>query len=341
MATAPLTWSILGTGNIARQFATGVRASRRCRLGAVGSRDGAKAAEFAKAHGIPVAHASYEAAIADPTCDAVYVSLPNTLHHEWTIKALKAGKHVLCEKPLATSLAQAQEMFDVAKQTGRVLIEGFMYRTHPMTHEIVRQIDAGAIGDVRLIRASFCFKVGKPSGNIRFEPGLAGGVLMDVGCYCVSFARLYAKAEPTTIHVQHHRHESGVDDLVVGTLGFASGVLATFSCGMVAHADNTSSVCGSEGYVEIPVPWKPPAAGAQYTIGRSTPPKMDAPPGGVTVPPRQTFTVDAGGDLYGNEADAFAAAVAGEAPPFFDEADSLGNQRVLDEMRRIISVGSA
>ncbi len=334
-----LTWAILGTGNIARQFATGVNASARNQLIAVGSRSMEKSQSFAQSHNIPAAYPSYESAIADPSVQAVYISLPNTLHHEWTLKALKAGKHVLCEKPLATNLADAQEMFAVARQAGRILIEAFMYRTHPLTHAVRAAIASGAIGQVRLIRTSFCFKVAKTQGNIRFDPALAGGVIMDVGCYCISFARLFAGAEPSAIHAIHHRHESGVDDLAAGTLAFPNGVLATFSCGMSAHADNTASICGSEGYIEIPIPWKPPASGATYTIGRSIPPKMDNPTT-PAPPPRQSHTITTPGDLYGHEADAFAAAVLDGAAPFMSEADSLGNQAALNEIRRqIVMVG--
>jgi predicted dehydrogenase len=336
-ATDRLAWGVLGTGNIARQFAVGVNASRRGRLAAVGSRDGGKAGAFAAAHQIPAAHGSYEALIADPAVEAVYVSLPNNLHHEWTVKALRAGKHVLCEKPFALDVGQAQEMFDVARREGRVLMEAFMYRTHPLTHAVQREVAGGAIGRVRLIRASFCFKVTKWQDNIRFNPALHGGVIMDVGCYCINFARLYAGEEPSAVHVVHHRHETGVDDLAAGTLVFPGGVIATFSCGMTAHADNTSSICGTEGYIEIPVPWKPPASGATYTVGRSTPPKMENT-GTPAVPPRQTRTVTVDGDLYGLEADAFAASVFDGAAPAVNERDTLGNQRVLDEVRRQIGV---
>jgi predicted dehydrogenase len=330
-----LSWAILGTGNIARQFAVGVNASKRGRLVAVGSRTAEAARTFATTHHIPIAHGAYEDAINDAAVHAVYISLPNTLHHEWTIKALRAGKHVLCEKPFATSLTQAQEMFAVARQQGKVLMEAFMYRTHPLTHAIGREIAGGSIGQVRLIRSSFCFKVSRTENNIRFNPKLAGGVIMDVGCYCINFSRLYANAEPTAVHVVHHRHETGVDDLAAGTLTFPNGVLATFSCGMTAHADNTSSICGTEGYIEIPIPWKPPASGSTYTIGRSTPPKMESP-GMPVPPPRQTKTSTVDGDLYGLEADAFAATVLDGAPPAVSEQDTLGNQKVLDEVRRQI-----
>ena len=330
-----LSWGILGTGNIARQFATGVNASRRSRPVTVGSRDRDKAAAFARTHGIARA-ADYEAVLADPDVDAVYVSLPNNMHHEWTIKALRAGKHVLCEKPFATNIAEAQEMFDVARRQGRVLIEAFMYRAHPLTHAVAQAVDSGAIGEVRLIRTSFCFKVGKWQGNIRFDPSLAGGVLMDVGCYCTSFARLFAKSEPDRIHVVHHRHESGVEDVVAGTLAFPNGVLASFTAGMTLHADNSAYLCGSEGYLEIPIPWKPPAKGATFTIARSMTPKMEDP-NVKFPPPRETRTVNVDGELYGMEADAFAAAALDGEAPFVTPEDTLGNQKVLDELRRQIA----
>ncbi|MDB5322834.1 MAG: Oxidoreductase [Phycisphaerales bacterium] len=332
-----LAWGILGTGNIARQFAAGVNASRRGRLVAVGSRTSDKAQAFGQTHHIPTAYGTYQQLLDDPTVQAVYNSLPNNLHHEWTIKALRAGKHVLCEKPFAINLAQAIEMFDVAQRHGKVLVEAFMYRAHPLTHAIQQTVNSGAIGEVRLIRTSFCFKVSQWQANIRFNPALAGGVLMDVGCYCVSFSRLFAGAEPSQIHVIHHRHESGVDDIAAGTLVFPSGAIASFTCGMSVHADNTASICGSEGYIEIPIPWKPPASGATYTIARSTPPKMENPT--IKSPsPRETCTITVDGDLYGLEADAFAASVFDNAPPFVSREDTLGNQRVMDELRRQIEL---
>lgn len=333
-----LAWGILGTGNIARQFTAGVSASRRGQLVAVASRDSAKAAIFAKAHSIPASYGAYQALLNDPSVQAVYVSLPNSMHHEWTIKALVAGKHVLCEKPFAMNIDQAIEMFDVAQRCGKVLMEAFMYRTHPLTHAVIAAVDSGAIGEVRLIRTSFCFKVGKTAGNIRFDPTLAGGVIMDVGCYCVSFARLFAREEPEHVHLVHHRHESGVDDIAAGTLLFPSGAIASFTCGMSVHADNTASICGSEGYIEIPVPWKPPASGSTFTIARSTPPKMDHPTGKPVPPPRDTRTITVDGDLYGLEADAFAAAVLDNAPLPVSMQDTLGNQRVLDELGRQMGV---
>ena len=330
-----LGWGILGTGNIARQFATGVNAARRGRLVAVGSRTDEKARAFGQTHHIPTSYGSYQQLLDDPTVTAVYNSLPNNLHHEWTIKALRAGKHVLCEKPFAVNLAEAQEMFDVAKREGKLLMEAFMYRTHPLTHAVQQAVASGAIGDVRLIRTSFCFKVSKWQGNIRFDPKLAGGVIMDVGCYCVNFSRLFAGAEPSQIHVVHHRHESGIDDIAAGTLVFPNNVIASFTCGMSLHADNTASICGTEGYIEIPIPWKPPAAGATFTIARSTPPKMENPTT-KSPPPRETRTITVDNDLYALEADAFAATVFDGVAPPVSRDDTLGNQRVIDELRHQI-----
>lgn len=337
--TSPLRWGILSTGNIARQFAAGITESQRTILTAVASRSRAAADAFAAQHHIPIAHGSYEELISNPNIDAIYNSLPNSLHHEWTLKALRAGKHVLCEKPLAVTLDQAQEMFAVARQQGRVLIEAFMYRAHPLTHAVSTEIHTGAIGQVRLIRASFVFRTMKRDGNIRFDASLAGGALMDIGCYCISFSRLHAGVAPTEIHAVGHIHESGVDDWSAGLMKFPNGVLATFTCGMSVQADNTASICGTDGFIETAVPWKPPAVDASYVIGHSIPPKQDVGASAAPVaPPRQHKTISANQSLYALEADAFAATVAGETEPFVTESDSLENTRILQHMRKQIGL---
>ena len=138
------------------------------------------------------------------------------------------------------------------------------------------RFDAGAIGELKLIRTSFCYRTRKIEGNIRFSRELAGGGLMDIGCYCIDFSRLFAGAEPINAQVSGHLHESGVDDLAAGTITFSNGVFASFVCGMTVQADNTAYLCGSEGYIAIPVPWKPLREGAGFAIGRGTPPRMDA-----------------------------------------------------------------
>jgi xylose dehydrogenase (NAD/NADP) len=329
-----LRWGILGTGNIARQFAGGVAVARRSEVTAVGSRSLDSARTFAQANRVPMAHGSYPSLLADPNVDAVYNSLPNSMHHEWTIAALRAGKHVLCEKPFAVTLAQAAEMFEVARQCDRIVVEAFMYRSHPLMQAVQKAVADGAIGELKFIRTSFCYRTTKIAGNIRFDPELAGGCLMDVGCYCINFSRLFAGCEPARVTAYSHRHASGVDDMFTGAMEFPNGVLAAFACGMSAHADNTATLCGSEGYLEIPVPWKPPAPESVFVIARGTPPKMDGL-GKLAGAGREVVRVRVEGDLYGIEADAFAASVFDGAVPWISEADTMGN------IACVLSVGAA
>src|SRR4051794_5096233 len=185
-----LRWAILGTGNIAKQFAAGVRQSARSRTVAVASRAIETARDFARDYEITSAYGSYDAMLADRSVDAVYLSLPNSMHREWTIRSIRAGKHVLCEKPFAMNAGESAEMIDVAQREGRVLIEAFMYRAHPQTGAIVDAVRGGKIGRLQLVRTSFCYRTTRIAGNVRFDRELGGGALMDVGCYCLSFARL-------------------------------------------------------------------------------------------------------------------------------------------------------
>lgn len=340
-----LRWGILGTGNIARQFCAGMAESERGIVAAVGSRDLATARAFAETYGIPAAFGSYEALIGAGEVDAVYLTLPNSLHCQWTIAALRAGKHVLCEKPIASSAAEAQAMFDAAEHAGRVLVEAFMYRSHPLTLAVEQAVRAGAIGELRLIRTSFCFRTLRLTGNIRFDRALAGGALMDVGCYCVNFSRFFAGAEPKIIQATGKMHESGVDELAAGIMLFPGAICASFACGMRVQADNTAQLCGSEGFIEIPIPWKPPPREAIWRIGRGAPPRMDAagkltPGPAPAPPPPQQFTVDSGKSLYALEADDFAATALDRQSPRISRLDSIGNMRVLDLLRQQVQ-GSA
>jgi len=337
--TDRLRWGILGTGNIARQFSVGVNASARGTLAAVGSRDAGKARAFAEAHGIGAVAESYDALLARDDVDAVYVSLPNSLHHQWTIAALDAGKHVLCEKPFAVSEAQAAQMFAAADRAGRVLMEAFMYRCHPQTIAVQRAVAAGAIGMPRLVRTSFCYRTTKIAGNVRFEPSLAGGALMDVGCYCLSFSRVFL-GEPVAGHATGSVHPTGVDDLVSGTLQYADGAVATFAAGTGVQAENSAYICGDEGYIQVPVPWKPPPGGGEFVIAHSAPPKQDfvsgkAPP----PPPREVVKVDTTGDVYGLEADDFAASVLDGSPITVTREETLCVARWLERFRNEIGLG--
>ena len=329
-----LRWGILGTGNIAKQFATGVQQSKSGELAAIGSRSIESAKAFVANYQIANTHADYASLVADPSCDAVYVSLPNTMHHEWTIKALRAGKHVLCEKPISVTVAEAEEMFDVAHANGRVLIEAFMYRAHPQTLAVVDAIDKGAIGQVKLVRTSFCYRTQKIDGNIRFDPTLAGGAMMDIGCYCLSFARLIAGAEPIAAKIVSADFVNGVDVLVSGSLKFPRGIVASFTCGMNAQADNAAQICGDEGWITIPVPWKPPSRGGGFIMSRQTPPVQDGT--AAVRPPMERIDLPEMGHVYSIEADAFADVINGAKPPFVTPADSINNMRLLADLRNAL-----
>jgi predicted dehydrogenase len=219
-----------------------------------------------------------------------------------------------------------------------VLAEAFMYRSHPLTHAVQAAVASGVIGGLRLIRTSFCFRTTRIAGNIRFSPQLGGGGLMDVGCYCISYSRLFAGEEPTESTIAANRHPSGIDDLAVGSLKFPGGVLASFTCGMSTQADNTAYICGTDGFIEVPVPWKP-AKESTFVIGRGVPPKMDGPAKVQVGPGAQSEVVriSANDELYGLEADDFAAAVMDGKAPAVSAADSIGNMRVLDELRQKIA----
>lgn len=351
---SPLRFGILGTGNIARQFALGVTGASRSVITAVASRSIDKAKQFITEQQLPGAHAhgSYDALLAAPDVDAIYLSLPNSMHCQWTLKSLEAGKHVLCEKPLAANLDQAHRMFDAARRTHRALVEAFMYRCFPLMQQVRQAVRDGAIGRLRLVRCSFNYFTSKIDGNVRFDASLAGGALMDIGCYCIDFARLMIGTEPTEIHARGVIHPSGVDEMVVAFMTFPNDVQVSFTCGMRAHADNSAYLCGSDGYIVIPIPWKPPAKGAIWELRTMPRPQSESlgvtrltsgggSGGGSTSgggPTTKQFTVDTDKPLFALEADAFAAVVLDNAAPFITEADSIADMKILDTMRKQIGL---
>ncbi len=338
----PLRFGILSTGNIARQFAQGVRAgSTRCTLTAVASRDVTRAAAFADEYGIASAAADYGDLIKRDDVDAVYLGLPNAMHADWTIRALEAGKHVLCEKPLAATRAEAKVMFEVARTRDRVLIEAFMYRAHPQTQAILEAIRNGAIGTPHLIRTAFCFNTRRRDDNIRFDASLVGGALMDIGCYCLDFACLVAGRAPTSMQVHGHVRPEGVDDFAAGLLDFGGApgeaLLATFQCGMTVQADNTAMICGDEGYITTTWPWKPNDENAGYTINRQIPPRQDQNKNAAEAP-EQIIACPAGKPLYAIEADAFAATVLDGAESFKRAEESIALAGLLEDARRQVGL---
>jgi predicted dehydrogenase len=243
-------WAIMGTGDINRRFLPGVRESDEATMLAIASRDQARADAFAARERIPRAYGSYEAMLADPEIEAVYICVPNSLHHGWTMRALGAGKHVLCEKPYTRKPEEVDEAWDAAERAGLLLMEGFMWRHTPQTDQLVDAV--GSIGELRAIHGSFSFLM--PDGyDIRIDASLDGGSLMDVGCYCVSAMRLLA-GEPESVTGQQIVGPTGVDIRFAGTLRFAGDVLGAFDCGFTSD-HNTLEVLGTGGWVHATVPF--------------------------------------------------------------------------------------
>ena len=246
-------WGIISTAHINRLVIPGAHESPKVDLVGVASRDRARAEEYAREWGIPRAYGSYEELLEDPEIEAVYISLPNTMHPEWSIRALEAGKHVLCEKPFSRHPEEIEAAFDAADRAGRLLSEAFMYRHNPQTKRIKQLVDDGAIGELRLVRTAFSYGL-YDAENIRLSTELEGGALMDVGCYCVSGARLVA-GEPESVFGQAFVGETGTDWVFTGQLRFPGDVLGIFDCGTALIDRDELEVAGSEGTLFVDDPW--------------------------------------------------------------------------------------
>jgi len=244
----PLRIGILSTANIARQLIDGVRASTKLKVAAVASRNADKAAAFARETGVPRSFPTYEALLADPAIDAIYNPLPNNLHAEWSIRAIEAGKHVLCEKPLATTPDDARAMFAAAKRAKVILVEGYPYRAQPQTVRLRGLLAEGVIGSVRYIQASIGFPMSDPS-NIRLNPALAGGALMDAGCYPVSLVRMIAGTRPTRVHAMADFADTGVDRTLVASLAHGNGLLAQISTSFATARHRHAFIAGDAGSI--------------------------------------------------------------------------------------------
>lgn len=246
-------WGIISTADINRKVIPGAHASPKVELVAVASRDQARAAEYAKTWEIGRAYGSYDALLADPDIEAVYISLPNTLHCDWSIKALEAGKHVLCEKPLSRHAVDVEAAFDAADRTGRLLSEAFMYRHNPQTKRAKELVEEGAIGELRLVRSAFSYSL-YDEDNIRLRTDVEGGALMDVGCYNVSGSRLFG-GEPEKAYGEAWFGPSGTDWVFSGTLRFPGDTIAVFDCGTAMPERDELEAIGSEGSLFLDDPW--------------------------------------------------------------------------------------
>ena len=337
--TNKIRWGILGTGAIAHAFAAAVPHSTTGELVAVASRDIDNATKFAKEFNIPRRYGNYEALLADPDVQAVYISTPHPLHVEWVIKAAAAGKHILCEKPFALNHADAMAAIEAAREAGVFLMEAFMYRCHPQTAKLVELIRAGAIGDVRVIQATFSFQAGFNATSRLFNNALGGGGILDVGCYTVSLARLVAGAatgkdfaDPLEVKAVGHLGQTGVDEWATAVLKFPGEILAQVATGITVNQDNTARIFGSTGSITIPNPW---IAGRQVAeTGKLIVHRHGTAPEAILIPAAVTsFTLEA--DVAGN------AILAGnvEAPaPAMTWADTLGNLKTLDRWRGAIGL---
>jgi predicted dehydrogenase len=307
-----LRWGLLSTARINDKLLS----SRGAEFVAVASRDPGRAAEYAREKGLARAHGSYEDLLADPEVDAIYNSLPNSLHVPWSIRALEAGKHVLCEKPMSRHPADVERAFDVAEREGLVLAEAFMWRHHPQLARARELIAGGAIGKLLLLRAVFSYPT-PDATNVRMQRDLEGGGLMDVGCYCISGCRALAGAEPERVYGEQVLGGDGIDVGFAATLRFPGDVLATLDCGMsFAERDELEAV-GTEGSLFLDDPWH--GREAVIELRRN---------GDVE-------RIDPGAaNSYALELADFEAAVAGERPPLLGRDDAVAQARTIAALYR-------
>ncbi len=320
---------LLSTANINRQILTGAAESELVDVVAVASRDAARAEGYAAEHGLDRWHGSYEALLADDGIDAVYISLPNGMHHTWTMHALAAGKHVLCEKPYTRRAAEVEEAFAAADAGGLVLMEAFMYRHHPQTARVAELVAGGAIGKLCAVKTTFTFPLASLS-DVRALPELDGGALMDVGCYCVSGIRLIA-GEPEHVRGEQVVGPSGIDMGFHGTLRCADDVVGQFEASFRSPKRQSLEVVGEDGTLVVDAPWRVDWGGA-VTIARRA--------GGEEASEIEVVEV-VGANSYRLQLDNLADAVAGKAPQLLGRDDALGQARTIEALYRSATEGRA
>jgi predicted dehydrogenase/aryl-alcohol dehydrogenase-like predicted oxidoreductase len=337
-AAKTIRWGIAGPGTIAKAFAAAVPHASNAALVAIATRDPSRPG-LAEAFPGARVHSGYQALLDDPEVDAVYIATPHVAHAEWAIKAAEAGKHVLCEKPVAVSAAEAEAMIHTARKSGTFLGEAFMYRPHPMTRKIIDLVQSGAIGVVRTIRSAIGFKMGNPDPAHRLLANdLAGGGILDVGCYPVSVTRLIAGAangkpfvEPTELRGVAHLGETGVDEWAAAVLRFPGDIVAEISCSVMVGSDNLLRVDGSDGWLSVDTFWF--ASGKQGGRGEITLHSNGRTEAVVVDEPRwlYAFEIDAAGD-------AIRAGRQEFDPPGMTWVDTLGNMKALDKWRASVGL---
>ena len=322
-----LRWGVLSTAKIGiEKVIPATAAAARCEVVAIGSRDLGRAQAAASGLGIARAFGSYEDLLADPDVDAVYNPLPNHLHAEWTIAAARAGKHVLCEKPLATTTADAERMIQTCEAEGVLLMEAFMYRLHPTWEAVRGAVVSGRIGELRAVQSWFSYFNDDP-GDIRNILEAGGGALYDIGCYSVNLSRMLFGAEPERIQGSVTRDPvMGIDTLASGILGFRDGV-ATFTCSIRAEPDQRVHIYGTRGRISLEIP---------FNIPPDLPMRVFVTAGGdpPVRPETEVLTFDPA-DEYAIQAERFAAAVLDRTPVPIPPSDAVGNLRVIEELFRV------
>jgi xylose dehydrogenase (NAD/NADP) len=307
-----LRWGLLSTARINNALIPPLRSSKRNALLAVASRSQDKADTYARDKKIKRAHGSYEALLADPEIDVIYNPLPNHLHAEWTIMAIEAGKHVLCEKPLALSLAEVDAMAAAAEKHGRIVAEAFAYRSHPQTRKVKEIVESGKLGKVKLVRGSFSFVMTKQD-DIRWDPEMGGGGLWDIGCYPLSFARGVLAAEPLEVFGWQVTSPSGVDEVFAGQLRFPGDVYFQLDCSFKIPSHEFMEIIGDEGTLSIPRPFNSGVTKTLYLI-------RDGKTSTITVK---------GPDPYLAEVEDFADTVLLGKPAAVSLADSRANTAAI------------
>ena len=317
-------WGILSTADINRLFLAGARESPEVEILAVGSRDQPRADAYAGENGIERAYGSYEALLADPDVEVVYISLPNSLHIPWTITALEAGKHVLCEKPLSRRAEEVERAFDVAEGNGRLLMEAFMYRHNPQTRRLSELVAEQAVGRVRIIRAAFGFVADDPD-NVRLSGALDGGALMDVGSYCVSGARLIA-GDPVRVAGEQALggQGDGVDVAFAGVMRFENDVAAHFDAGLALVSQDLLEVVGDQGTLRLTDPW------------HCRNPGIDV----IREDGIERIEIERA-NSYRLEAENMSAAIRGEAPLLLGRDDAVGQARTIEALYEAADTGAA
>jgi len=319
-----LRWGILSTADIGRgKVIPGLLKADRCEVVAIGSRDGAAARRVADQFGIERAHGSYEALLADPGVDVVYIPLPNHMHAEWTIAAARAGKHVLCEKPLTLNVADAERVIDACEREGVRLMEGFMYRLHPSWIAVRDLVASGRIGKLRTIQSWFSYYNDDPA-NIRNQAEAGGGAMWDIGCYTVNLSRMLFDGEPETVEASIERDPaSGVDVLASAVLGFGDGI-ASFTVSTRVETDQRVHIYGTDGRISIGIPFNiPPDRPTEVFVTAGGAPPVSPATEVLTFPTTDPYTA---------EAERFAAAILDGLPTPIPPADATGNIRVIERI---------